>query len=219
MKDPLLLRGNLDATLRLIDRERPERSELLTSSLMPHGKLNTPVLSGPNHPSYRILAHWVQGLKSRDAANGPESSEAPSDFPLRETATPAESRTFGADRGPKTHPAAAPAPFAASKWPDPAVQSQAPVGSPPQIQATTLNASKDHPSLPPDTQFPDPSTLPTAAPLNPSAAAAGVPGATSEELKPLTAADLDRMATKKKNASKIKPSDLQKFMTRGQPVP
>ena len=62
--DPLLLRTNLDAVLRLVNPENPSRSELLLSSVTDHPQVNKPILSGPNHPTYRVFSTWVQRMKS-----------------------------------------------------------------------------------------------------------------------------------------------------------
>ena len=59
-RTPEAFRANLDATLRLIDRENPTRSELLSSSLRPHG-------AGPTRvPSFRarmtrLTRSWQPG--------------------------------------------------------------------------------------------------------------------------------------------------------------
>jgi hypothetical protein len=82
------LRANLDSTLKLIDRDNPPRSELLSSSLRPHGngKNTRPIFQGSNDGSYRILAAWVNNLRvrktpelpatARMAATGQETGEA-----------------------------------------------------------------------------------------------------------------------------------------------
>jgi hypothetical protein len=59
------LRANLDATLRLIDPENSSKSELLSSSLRPHGRgPNTrPIFQGSNDRAYQILATWIHNLK------------------------------------------------------------------------------------------------------------------------------------------------------------
>jgi hypothetical protein len=59
------LRANLDAALKLIDRENPPRSELLSSSLRPHGRGPNakPIFQGSNDRAYQILAAWVNNLR------------------------------------------------------------------------------------------------------------------------------------------------------------
>ncbi|MDG3007322.1 hypothetical protein [Paludisphaera mucosa] len=90
---PEALRANLDAALRLVDRGNPGRSELLGSSLRPHGKgPNTrPIFQGSNDKAYQILAAWVGNLRARPVAN-PLAGEAPK-------AAPDGEETFAVDRG------------------------------------------------------------------------------------------------------------------------
>jgi hypothetical protein len=63
---PDALRANLDATLRLIDPVNPARSELLSSTLRPHGlgPKNRPIFAGSNDRAYQVLAAWVNSLRS-----------------------------------------------------------------------------------------------------------------------------------------------------------
>lgn len=82
---PDAIRANLDATLRLIDRETPERSELLSSSLRPHGVggKGRPIFSGSNDRYYQVLAVWVASLRpvsAAEAAPAPRSGESDEDF-------------------------------------------------------------------------------------------------------------------------------------------
>lgn len=65
-----VFRVNLDATLRLVDREDPSKSELLASALRPHGPKNQSVFVGSNDPAYRYLANWVQSIRSPQADPG-----------------------------------------------------------------------------------------------------------------------------------------------------
>jgi hypothetical protein len=64
------LRANLDASLKLIDRENPPRSELLASSLRPHGRgpNKRPIFQGSNDRAYQILATWVNKLQATSVA-------------------------------------------------------------------------------------------------------------------------------------------------------
>jgi len=66
------MRVNLDATLKLIDRQNPSRSELLASSLRPHGHgPNTrPIFQGSNNTAYQILAKWVNNLRVGKTSDG-----------------------------------------------------------------------------------------------------------------------------------------------------
>jgi hypothetical protein len=63
-RTPEALRANLDATLRLIDPKNPSRSELLSSTLRPHGRgpRPRPIFPGSNDPTYSILSAWVHNL-------------------------------------------------------------------------------------------------------------------------------------------------------------
>jgi hypothetical protein len=62
---PDAFRANLDATLRLIDPERPSKSELLSSTLRPHGDgaRPRPIFPGSNDKTYQILSVWVHSLR------------------------------------------------------------------------------------------------------------------------------------------------------------
>ena len=59
------LRANLDATLRLIDPNNLSRSELLSSTLRPHGRgpIKRPVFPGSNDRAYQVLESWVSQLR------------------------------------------------------------------------------------------------------------------------------------------------------------
>jgi hypothetical protein len=78
------LRNNLDATLALVDRETPGKSELLASSLRPHGKgPNTrPIFQGSNDRAYQVLQAWVNNLRTRPsvaAAAEPDATGGPAE--------------------------------------------------------------------------------------------------------------------------------------------
>jgi hypothetical protein len=66
------LAANLDATLKLVDRENPTRSDLLSCTLRPHGRGPNlrPIFQGSNDPSYRILAAWVFKLQAVKPGDG-----------------------------------------------------------------------------------------------------------------------------------------------------
>ncbi|MGO9601360.1 MAG: hypothetical protein ACLP7Q_25550 [Isosphaeraceae bacterium] len=66
------LRANLDATIKLVDREYPPRSELLASCLRPHGlgPNSRPIFQGSNDRAYQILATWVNKLHAPPPSNG-----------------------------------------------------------------------------------------------------------------------------------------------------
>jgi hypothetical protein len=70
-RTPDALRANLDATLRLVDSKAPSHSELLSSTLRPHGRgpRPRPIFTGSNDPTYRILAGWVNSLSTPKTTN------------------------------------------------------------------------------------------------------------------------------------------------------
>lgn len=93
-----VFRANLDATLRLIDQENPERSALLSSSLIPHGNTSSkrPIFSGSNDQRFRILSAWVNSLKASPARSTDGVIQArfgPQDPPA------AGGSTFASERG------------------------------------------------------------------------------------------------------------------------
>lgn len=88
------LRVNLDATLFLVDREDPGRSELLASTLRPHSKgMSRPIFQSSNDRGYQILAAWVNSLRTRPTV-GSTLAGAPQAAPAAEGG-----EVFAADRG------------------------------------------------------------------------------------------------------------------------
>ncbi len=92
-RTPEAFRANLDATLRLVNRENPSRSELLSSTLRPHGlgPRKRPIFPGSNDPTYSIIAAWVHNLcppKLGEEANRAERGPVRTD----------RVETFAADR-------------------------------------------------------------------------------------------------------------------------
>ncbi len=87
------LRANLDATLRLIDPVNPSKSELLSSSLRPHGSgpRKRPIFEGSNNQAYRILAAWVNSL-------APQSSRLDPAVKPASGRDAVDSERFGSDR-------------------------------------------------------------------------------------------------------------------------
>lgn len=59
-----ILRANLDATLQLINKDDPSRSDLLSVVLVPHGNgpNKRPIFTGSNDPRFKVLAKWVNSL-------------------------------------------------------------------------------------------------------------------------------------------------------------
>jgi hypothetical protein len=98
------LRANLDAALRLVDREVPGRSELLASSLRPHGRgPNTrPIFPTSNDRAYQILSMWVNNLRTKPAPNPLAGEPAP-----RAASTAEEDEAFAVDRSRISRPSAA----------------------------------------------------------------------------------------------------------------
>jgi hypothetical protein len=92
-RTPEALRANLDATLRLVDPQKPSHSMLLSSTLRPHGRgpRPRPIFTGSNDPNYAILAAWVHNLGSPQ--NGDEPNRAEGRQPRSERV-----ETFAADR-------------------------------------------------------------------------------------------------------------------------
>jgi hypothetical protein len=66
------LRANMDATIKLVDRDYPPRSELLASCLRPHGRGPNarPIFQGSNDRAYQILATWVNKLHTITPTDG-----------------------------------------------------------------------------------------------------------------------------------------------------
>ncbi len=67
-----VFRANLDATLRLVDRENLAKSEILSSALVPHGTgpNKRPIFRGSNDPEYQILSAWVNSLRPPRSTDG-----------------------------------------------------------------------------------------------------------------------------------------------------
>ncbi len=200
--DGLLQRTNLDAVLKFVDPRNPAKSELLVNAAMPHGGAKQAIYSGPNQPGYRILATWVNAL--RTAAKGPEVASDPVGGAEQTAATPPVGGGFGSDRP----VAPGPTPKAAA---DPAMASS------PTPDAT-------HPGVPADVDFRTISPVmgagPDVAKIKPQAkdALPAMPGVPPEALKPLTAKDLDKLDRKSKPKA-IDPALLEKMMQGRKPNP
>ncbi len=89
------LRANLDAVLRLVDRDDPGKSELLSSALRPHGggKNPRPIFQGSNDRAYQVLAAWVGGLRSKPPTNPLAGAPEPEPEPTTD-----DDERFAADR-------------------------------------------------------------------------------------------------------------------------
>ena len=69
----------LQATLKLIDREDPTRSPLLTAALRPHGPLEVSVFAGRRADQYARVADWVYRVARGSGTAVPASHEEPTD--------------------------------------------------------------------------------------------------------------------------------------------
>jgi len=92
---PEVVRSNLDATLRVVNRDDPLHSDLLSYAVNRHGPNTKPVCHGPNDPRYRSLSTWLAGLKSPDPSHKP-GYPPPTNLPTG--AIPQAGEVFGADR-------------------------------------------------------------------------------------------------------------------------
>ncbi len=77
-RTPNAIRANLDATLRLVDPKNLSHSELLSSTLRPHGHnaKPRPIFPGSNDKAYKILAEWVNHLAAPKEGDAPAAGEA-----------------------------------------------------------------------------------------------------------------------------------------------
>ncbi|HWE40126.1 MAG TPA: hypothetical protein VG406_26475 [Isosphaeraceae bacterium] len=167
LNDPLLLRTNLDATLKLVNQEKPSRSELLVSSIIDHPSTGKPILGGRNDRAYRVFAVWVGRLQVKPTGRpgaAPDDDVRPAGFTA---AAPSRSTGgFASDR------AGAPAPTApaADATPTPNAGVLPPNRSGKETTfATPPGVEIRHPSVPPDADFrtvyPLGASNPFAAPL------------------------------------------------------
>ncbi len=78
LSNELILRANLDATLQLVDAEDLNHSRLLSVAAMTHPPDGRPILSGPNHPTYRVFLTWVRSLSEQTPGPaGPGATGSP----------------------------------------------------------------------------------------------------------------------------------------------
>ena len=154
-------RANLDAALQFIDPENPSRSELLSTTLLPHGNGSNrkPIFRGSNDRGFQILAAWVYSLRSggtptenvTQARYNPPRDEPPRDEP----------RGFASER---TAVGATPVPLSTIR----------PLGDTSDLPRETITASPARyvpgrgfvpEQTPPSTdEFPGPYTLPKPKP-------------------------------------------------------
>jgi hypothetical protein len=217
---PDVVRANMDATLRYVNRDDPARSDILAYAANPHGSNARAVFSGPNDLRYRYLSTWLSSLKTNEPAA--KSGTAPA--PARSPSSPTEQ--FGAER------------FA----PSPSQRATEPASTPgvPR-QFTTVDVFEsgliNGPGVPANAKFEVPSlpsTRPTARPTPPKPptppgdvapmSGAPVPGASAlPELPPGSPVpppdDVIPPTNRPKKGSKLDPALLEKVMKarQGQP--
>ncbi|MDR3637467.1 MAG: hypothetical protein P4L84_26925 [Isosphaeraceae bacterium] len=185
-RTPEVFRMNLDATLRLVDPENPGKSELLSSSLRPHGNgpRKRPIFLGSNDPDYRVLSTWVNSLKSPQANGGGIAAGGG-------TRPPVEGETFAADRGANRNPGfAEDAPLTIRPTGTPAVLSAPPQQMPPKryVQGQGFVTETGPPS---EGEFPVPFAVGGAAPLKVNAPQTAPPaGSPPAELPNLPATSI-----------------------------
>lgn len=167
LNDPLLLRTNLDATLKLVNQENPARSELLVSSILDHPTIGRPILGGRNSKPYQVFAVWVERLKVAPSAAGRPDAPADDVRPAGFTTAAAPARRsggFASDRAAAPSPTPSPLPAADGSPPMPRPRPAAPT--------LPTGAEVRHPSVPPDADFhtvyPIGASEPFAAPLVPA---------------------------------------------------
>jgi hypothetical protein len=130
---PLISRWNLTQTLRFVDRDDPQQSELLRQAIRPHGGRTKPPLAGKDVPAYQTLEAWVLSVSPPAKPPAPDApaprppstdgTESPAAAPESARSLDAvEGTGFAAQRppsetlpatpgeGPATPPQAAPAP-------------------------------------------------------------------------------------------------------------
>jgi hypothetical protein len=86
---------NLHATLKLIDREDPTQSPLLTAALRPHGPLEVSVFAGRRADQYGRVADWVHRV-ARQADKSDKTVQASFEKPIDEPSDYAEAAIFNA---------------------------------------------------------------------------------------------------------------------------
>ena len=72
---------NLQATLKLIDREDPTQSPLLKTALRPHGPLDISPFAGRRAHQYKRLSEWVHLVARGSDTATPASHQEPTDQP------------------------------------------------------------------------------------------------------------------------------------------
>lgn len=162
LANELILRANLDATLQLVDPANLPHSSLLTVAAMTHPPDGRPVLSGPNHPSYRILSTWVNSLKDTHAAQPGNRTTPTGMIPAQPPfAAPEDHVGEGFATGRNAAEAAAPAATLnrSAMAPVDTLLGAPQTGTPRMTVGLSGTASATSPEVPTSTAFPDPTTL------------------------------------------------------------
>lgn len=73
--DPRIVRSNLHAVLKQVDRAQPAKSPLLNVPITAHGGAKKPIFNAHNAEHYRIVAGWV-GRLSQHARYAPQPTSA-----------------------------------------------------------------------------------------------------------------------------------------------
>ncbi|GIW86285.1 MAG: hypothetical protein KatS3mg108_0609 [Isosphaeraceae bacterium] len=169
LSNDLIGRANLEATLQLVEPNDLARSKLLSAAALTHPPDGRPVLGGPKHPSYRVLANWVASLK--DPASGtPNQPAAPARYePVPSGFEPPPTEGFAVGRTPE---AARAQPAGPSRPPTPVESlAGAPVaGTPRVVSGGMVQGSVSSPAVPADAHFPEPGLLPRPVAPAPSGA-------------------------------------------------
>ncbi|HEV3121800.1 MAG TPA: hypothetical protein VGY53_07855 [Isosphaeraceae bacterium] len=223
--DALIVRANLEATLRLVDPQNLSHSLLLTSTLTPHKPYNQPILGSPKSRVYQTLATWVNSLKptpmASDGAPMPAGAGFGSD---RGAQAPAVAQTAPAQSGRgkpgETVEGAIPLP------PDQIPFEVAPPNAPANLEFPVPPAAGGPFVIPKETQLqPDRPASQPATGLPPAPSTQPIPqpgGATSPAREDATGTDAtagtsakddkSASATKKKKKPNLDPSVLEKFL-------
>ncbi len=93
-----VVRANLDVTLRLVNRNDPLHSDVLSYGVNPHGPNTRAVFHGPNDPQYQDLSRWLKALKSAEPVNN--AGYSPGTGAPRAGVMAAPTEGFGVDRFP-----------------------------------------------------------------------------------------------------------------------
>jgi hypothetical protein len=190
LANELVLRANLDATLRLIDPDDPNHSRLLSVAAMTHPPDGRPILSGPNDPSYRVFLNWVRSLSepiasasvsTPSAAANPPAARKPSGLvPASSEAETGSEETFASQRqGSRPAPrTSADRPALAQPSPLDRTSGETVGGGVMDKGSFRAQFDVNNPSVPSDTRFP-PSRIPKKVDLATDSATPGVPSTVS----------------------------------------